>query len=1035
MEDLFKCPLCEVACGNKGNLLSHVDKHKGFPISCIICHSAFKNKFAFDYHLVSELCKKTKKHVGKLRYCPQCPQTFPNRRHLDKHVEGHRRNNCQYCEARFTTRKELTFHMAQEHKMKLEKAKYQCQFCERCFVKQVTLFNHYNQHANGKFVCQGCGLFLDTKEEFETHRERHEQERPWKCTRCATTFSRRQQYVVHMESHEKYQCKTCNMGFAAKATLQEHARACQNQSGRESQHECPECGKIFSREGQLKLHLKAHTGEEAYTCLVCKKGLQTAEDYNQHIQATCHRIAEDDPKKPYECQQCDKCFSHDYLLEEHENQMHSTTHTYKCTFCDHSSNSRSNMTRHLALHTEKRRFACNQCGAAFHALTTLKDHCNSVHSQQRHFSCDMCDKMFKLQSDLRRHIQSHSDMRLFKCPYCSHSYKRASHLRRHEESAHRIIFKPRKLQRLGHDENGVLVPVGKGSKSLSGEVKGESSLVPAGQQWTSPATSQGSVFTNPVLSLVDADLGKVITLQEVCTVSDASILATTGDLATTEVLTLPPDDTLTTIVTCADGTTLGSFQSGEMMQTIEVTYDLTFPTSQTLTTVLSSSEPQLVFATPITMSLDQHQTVLTVSEIDPTNSASGKVQLLDAHAASKLPDTIFIEEGRLEGLEEPMLLDGSEPVPHIKIENFSALEETVLQMTAGSDLPGTAGTVSRLHSEQAPATTGCSVLPDDVLTSSSLLRERLISGPKPRPSTLPSLPLVPSQCDALVASAVSSISIPASIPGSIAQPDSGISTLPVSSPVPTTSGADGSHLDPVLSIPNTVKPLYASITVGNIDPDSVIASFSVPNSIQLSCADISSDGTNVEPSVPQIAISESVLSPHSDISHKGAPPSTDITAMSVPNSATDPIVPLANTNSHSSISAFTAPNAVETTISGISTQGIDPIQPLCPDVSDKHCDSDISDMNVNPSIPTLSVDAADVSLSGVDICPSQPQDVSMCIEDTQADLVLASLPISTEDIHPNSSLPIVVQSPCSDEPPNTMMPDFLPQSFPFLNVE
>jgi uncharacterized Zn-finger protein len=52
------------------------------------------------------------------------------------------------------------------------------------------------------------------------------------------------------------------MGFAAKATLQEHTRACQNQSGKESQHECPECGNIFSREGQLRLHLKAHTGKK-----------------------------------------------------------------------------------------------------------------------------------------------------------------------------------------------------------------------------------------------------------------------------------------------------------------------------------------------------------------------------------------------------------------------------------------------------------------------------------------------------------------------------------------------------------------------------------------------------------------------------------------------------------------------------------------------------------------------------------------------------------------------------------------------------
>jgi len=52
------------------------------------------------------------------------------------------------------------------------------------------------------------------------------------------------------------------MGFAAKATLQEHNRACQNQSGTETLHECPECGKTFCRQGQLKLHLKAHTGKK-----------------------------------------------------------------------------------------------------------------------------------------------------------------------------------------------------------------------------------------------------------------------------------------------------------------------------------------------------------------------------------------------------------------------------------------------------------------------------------------------------------------------------------------------------------------------------------------------------------------------------------------------------------------------------------------------------------------------------------------------------------------------------------------------------
>ncbi|XP_021930652.1 uncharacterized protein LOC110835081 isoform X2 [Zootermopsis nevadensis] len=1039
MEDLFKCPVCEVVSGNKSSLLSHVDKHKGFPLSCITCHSSFKNKFSYDCHLVSELCKKSNKCVGQLRQCPQCPQTFPNRRHLNKHVDGHRRNNCQYCDARFTTRKEVTLHMAQEHKMKLQKSKYQCQFCERCFVKQVTLFNHYNQHANGKFVCQSCGLFLDSKAEFETHKERHELERPWKCTRCGTTFSRRQQYVVHMESHEKYQCKTCNVGFAAKATLQEHSRVCQNQSGKESQYECPECGKVFSRQGQLTLHLKAHTGEEAYTCLVCKSGFQTAEDYNQHIRSTCHEVAEDDPNKTHKCEQCDRSFSQANHLVEHMNQLHGATRSYKCNYCEHSSNSRANMTRHLALHTERCRFVCDQCGAAFHALTTLKDHCNSVHSEYRNFCCTTCKKTFKLQNDLRRHIRSHSDMRPFKCQYCTQAYKRASHLRRHEESIHGAIFKPRRLQRLGRDETCALVRVVDESKSSSGGMKEETSVVPQDHLWTSAATSQSattskaSVFTNPVLSLVDADSGKVITLQELCTVSEAQILTTTGNLSTAEVLTLPPDDTLATIVTCTDGTTLDSFQSGEVLQTIEVTYDLTFPTSQTLTTVLSSSEPQLVFATPITMSLDEHSTVLTVSEVHPTGNLNGKVQLLDPHDASKLPDTIFIEEGKLEGLEEAMLLDSIEPARHITLENFSALDDGALQtqvgMTASSavtlpNLPNSVESVLQLCPERLPVSKDCTVLSDGLLTSSSLLRERLMCGPKLRSSALQSLHHVPSQCnDDLDAITVTSIPFPANVTDSSTQPHHAVSTPTVSFPFPSAS-TDGSHLDSMLSISNSTTPSYASINVESANRNSVITSFCVPNSIHSSCTDISTDGTKTDSSISQLSVPDSVLQSHTDIRLRDTCASSHVTSVSVTASVRNvrAAISSAGANHDSSISAYIVPNSSASVGSGISYDTVDLIHPLCQNISGITNDSetistltipssvqssrsDIDSIPTGTSVSAPSVGAVDVSISETGIHPSctislQPQDASVAVEGTPADLTLAPLPVSTQR-HPS----------------------------------
>jgi hypothetical protein len=639
-------------------------------------------------------------------------------------------------------------------------------------------------------------------------------------------------------------------------------------------------------------------------------------------------------------------------------------------------------------------------------------------------------------------------MRLFKCHYCNQAYKRASHLRRHEESAHGTIFKPRRLQRLGHDETGALVPIVKESKSSAADgVKEEPPVVPPGQKWTSPATPQASVYTNPVLSLVDANLGEVITLQEVCTVSDAQILTTTSDL-TSEVLNLPRDDALTAIVACTDGTALDSFQSGELINTIQMTYDLSFP-SQTLTTVLSSSEPQLVFAAPITMSLDQNQAVLTVSEIYSGDNMNGKVQLLDAHATSDLPDTIFIDKRKLGDMAEPMLLDGIEPVPHMTVENFSMQDDRVLQTTTGSaltlsELPNSVETILQLHPEQPAVSTDSPTVPDNGV-SGSLLRERLISGPKLKSPTLPSVPVVLSQCgDDLDTTIMSSIPISSSMSGRSTQPDSNMPTLFISSPDPSTS-IDGPHLDSLLSISNGVKQSYASISIENIDADSVRTSYSVPNSIQLPCTDMSSDGMYTESSVPQLSATGTVLSPS-----KGVPlNSTPCISVCV----TDPTASSANTNRDSSVSALTVSDASETTRSDIPAKSDDLVHPLCPSMPEKksdsesistlsvtncthssHSDIDYMHMNTVASAPSLH----SVNISEPDTHRIETNDANTSIEDTHTDFVLASLPITSEDLHSSSSLSNSVHFSCSDKPTNAnpnLMPDFLPQNFPFLNVE
>jgi hypothetical protein len=91
-------------------------------------------------------------------------------------------------------------------------------------------------------------------------------------------------------------------------------------------------------------------------------------------------------------------------------------------------------------------------------------------------------------------------------------------------------------------------------------------------------------------------------------------------------------------------------------------------------------------------------------------------------------------------------------------------------------------------------------------------------------------------------------------------------------------------------------------------------------------------------------------------------------------------------------------------------------------------------MNTIAAAPSLH----SVNMSQADPHPIATNDANTSIEDTHTDFVLASLPITSEDLHSSPSLSNSVHFSCSDKPTNAnpnLMPDFLPQNFPFLNVE
>lgn len=149
----------------------------------------------------------------------------------------------------------------------------------------------------------------------------------------------------------------------------------------------------------------------------------------------------------YECSQCFRLFPTEKYLLIH---MKAHVNYFKCTLCDMSCASQSQLAKHIRYrHIKERPFQCKEC--PFKAVTKrdLDIHANK-HDKDYAIKCPVVDCKYKCRflSTLRKHEeQQHGQIpKIYQCHICERTFNYGKRLSKHLISQHEYQYPPGHLR-------------------------------------------------------------------------------------------------------------------------------------------------------------------------------------------------------------------------------------------------------------------------------------------------------------------------------------------------------------------------------------------------------------------------------------------------------------------------------------------------------------------------------------------------------------------------------------------------------------
>ncbi|KAM7125619.1 transcriptional repressor CTCFL [Molossus nigricans] len=236
-EKPFKCPMCTYASVEGSKLKRHIRSHTGErPYQCHLCSYASKDTHKLKRHM--------RTHSGEKPY------------------------ECHFCHARFTQSGTMKLHIVQKHSDNVPK--YQCPHCAAVIARKSDLRVHLrNLHTYQAMECRYCSAVFHDRYGLLQHQKTHKNEKRFKCEYCSYACKQERHLTAHVRTHtgeRPFACASCSQRFRQKELLTVHFRKCHDAHFTPAVHQCPTCGKGFSRWTNMRRHsekCEAGQGEAA----------------------------------------------------------------------------------------------------------------------------------------------------------------------------------------------------------------------------------------------------------------------------------------------------------------------------------------------------------------------------------------------------------------------------------------------------------------------------------------------------------------------------------------------------------------------------------------------------------------------------------------------------------------------------------------------------------------------------------------------------------------------------------------------------